>query len=130
MAEDTYESQYLALCQRSPGLRRECPYARHQWPADWQALDASALDPKSCRCGGTGWLPRPEPERLGALVEAAMRQGLGLWIVPVERGEMVWAEVKSPVDRGYGKGLHCCKAPQPWQALTAALTAAPAEAAR
>ncbi len=85
MAEDTYESQYLALCQRFPGLRT--------------------------RNSANGWLPRPAPERLGALVDLCHQQGHDVVLSP---GFATVIDHEGDQD---GEG------PEAWQALTAALTA-------
>ncbi len=113
MPEDTYESQYLALCQRFPGLRVECAWCKG-------GTRNSALAPMgSCRrCRGVGREPRPEAERLGALVEVAFSKGCSVHLEQDAFGVGCYLD-----------GIYtAARPPRPWQALTAALTAAVAAA--
>ena len=103
---DRYEGQFLALCETHEELRRECPnqgsrYHRPGWA------------PNCFLCLGRGWLPLPEAERVGALVEVC--EGATLEKV----GDQWYACTDVPLGWPV-KG----PAPKAWQALTAALTQA------
>lgn len=102
---DTYEQHFLELAAKEPRLRWECPRCEScladGWPRPLHCPD----------CQSRGWVPRPEPERLGALVEVAKIHRWDVYLVTDDR-VILWhlgAEV--------GIGL----APKPWQALTEAL---------
>ena len=63
-AETDYEARYLELASR-PGmetLKQGCPR---------KALHSHRHGVRCAVCGGLGWLPLPEAERLGALVRVA-----------------------------------------------------------
>ena len=105
------EASYLELCERHEGLRRECP-----GQAFHGVRDEIVVVHEHC-CQGRGWLPKPEAERLGALVE-------------VVRYATVWFDEDSKHWRAEVWGDPYHSAPKPWQALTAALAAAEAPHAR
>ncbi len=124
MPDADHESQYLVLCQGFEGLRRECPCDLRQvgyWGRCLPCLEARKLENlhsgRCFECDGHGWLPRPEPERLGALVEWCHQQGHDVVLSP---GFATVIDHEGDQD---GEG------PEPWQALTAALTEARAEEA-
>lgn len=115
----SYDAHYLELAAL-PGmeaLRQKCPCRlMPEGEAPYRAWMCSD-------CFGRGWLPRPEAERLGALVEAALDGGYQRIIfgrdytedgVP---GEGCWANVDYS-EAGDGE------ASKPWQAMTEAMWAA------
>ena len=114
-----YEAQFLALCQAHEGLRRECPCLHREKGGG--CINCAGLTLlhlgrcySECICHGTGWLPLPEAERLGALVRAA---GEGsVWRECDENG-VYWLACLGGMARGFA-------GPTPEAALTAALTAA------
>ncbi len=102
-----YESQYLALCQRFEELRR----LGQDYPSCPQCRPYNTRQ-RCPACGSRGWFPRPEPERLGALVDLCHQQGHDVVLSP---GFATVIDHEGDQD---GEG------PDPWQALTAALRAA------
>ena len=71
-AADTYEAEYLELCRRAgmESLRRECPECEGQGGFQW-LCGPNDVDSCVCpSCKGLTWLPKPEAERMGALVRA------------------------------------------------------------
>ena len=120
----TYELQYLALCAQHPELRRECPCATKTYGLSrvcsscWnQGHNPERHRPKVCHvCQGQGWLPKPEAERLDALVELAGRcKGVYIWRDEEHQlSEYDWVAEVGTSSIGYGD--------KHWQALAAALT--------
>lgn len=63
-------------------LRRECPGGYDEWAC----RDKPCNGQYNCwgRCEGRGWLPLPEPERTGALVEVAHQRKLVVVLAPLD----------------------------------------------
>ena len=96
---DTYETQYLALCQRYESLRR------------WQSHGRNYRGP--CRLAGKHFCgPLPEKERMGALVRVGVSAGHGIAFYPSTN------EILATVDGMLPKDAH---GPTPEAGLTAAL---------
>mgnify|MGYP001560571401 CR=1 FL=1 len=117
-----YEAQYLTLAERHEGLREpcQCPCHRSRSPShveEYLAKQGVLVCPADC----PGWLPLPEAERLGALVEVAGEQGWAVQIIPHQQNWIDDSPWKVSVNNSPWFG-----APKHWQALTAALTAAEA----
>lgn len=104
LVSDTHEAEFQELAGR-PGmeaLRREC-----------EVLIIRGCHAEFCPggCQGRGWLPLPEAERLGALVNLAPETTLR----KVRDGSMWWA---------LGPKYFWHHGPTHWAALTRALLAA------
>lgn len=129
MSQPDSEARYLELASREgmESLRQECPVIWNNPTikdverivrSPWVASSHS----RNCECQGRGWLPKPEAERLGALVRVATMQQMAVkfWRV----GDVCWAELfpvwKLTGRRGRQRGL----ATTPEAALTEALLAA------
>ncbi len=135
MPDIDYEAAYLALCQRFEGLWRECPCLNPlagivrcdpcvslSWSVKNRRHAQDCLG-----CEGKGWLPRPAPERLGALVKLGIQAGLEMdFVARGENGRVQVFVADDTGDHGF-RALEVRAADEPWQALTAALTAALAE---
>ena len=122
MNQPDYEAQYLALCAQHEGLRRECPCGCH---FGWAKHLLSVVTPRAqtlCEPDCPGWLPLPEAERLGALVEVfkgRVEFGFG-----DDYGHPIFAcRVAIPPWTPYVY-TKWCYGEHSWQALTAAMTQA------
>lgn len=118
-----YEAAYLTLSQRFKGLASECPCIGPQY---WRCSECerkkdgtpihNAHKPCATCYQGSGRVPLPEAERLGALVEATQT---------IRRSVIItWdGSVYAVMLRETGKEDVIGYASKPWQALTMALLA-------
>jgi len=111
-----YEARHLELAAQ-PGmeiLRHDCP------------MCTGKLYPHCPTCDNgdatVGWLPLPEAERLGALIEVCHQRGYHVLLMP-GFSLVSWHEgsIDPPFDQSGAE------APKPWAALTEALLAATEE---